>query len=236
MTGRWQRLTGWFATPTTARTVIAVLLVFVVIGGFGVQHRQLRALEAQLTTVTDSLLRAKVSTDSARAIAVAMAAARQAQRDSVLIERTLRDSLYRVAEARRVEARKWRAVAASLPVRSVVDTLPLIEQVTIYRDEVERLRAAGDVTALALEDASATIAALQDSDARERARADLADARAATAEAALAAQLEASRQAIRASLAAARRPWYKKWGGAMKSAGSTAVVATIAYFAGQASR
>lgn len=195
--------------------------------------RTLRQTERQLAQVTRSLDSVTKQLDSARGLATQLAAERQAARDSAAIERVIRDSLYRVATQRRAALRHWEATVASLQLASVVDTMPLLEQVQLLRDETGRLQIAGDATAVALTAQTELVAALQDSDQRERTRADSADARASRAEAALAAQLAQARAGVQASLRAARRPWYRRALSGAAHVGEKALVAVPAFFIGR---
>jgi hypothetical protein len=217
-------LPQWRAVGLAACLATLVVVVF--------STRSLRQTEAQLAAVTHALDSVTTQLDSARGIARQMAADRQALRDSIRVEQVIRDSLYRVASARRVEIRRWRETVEALQL-SVVDTLPVLDQNTILRREVQTLRAAGDLTAVALEQQTQTIEDLRMSDLRQRERADSADARAVRAEADLAAQLTQARAGVQQAITAARRPWYRRALGGLKTVGEKAVVAVPAYLLGR---
>jgi hypothetical protein len=217
-------LPQWRAVGLAACLATLVVVVF--------STRSLRQTEAQLAAVTHALDSVTTQLDSARGIARQMTADRQALRDSIQVEQVIRDSLYRVASARRAEIQRWRETVASLQL-SAIDSLPPLDQITTLRSEVERLRVAGDLTAVALEQQTQTIEDLRMSDQRQRMRADSADARAARAEADLAAQLAAARSGVQEAITAAQRPWYRRALGGLKTVGEKAVVAVPAYLLGR---
>lgn len=206
----------WAGAVRHALLLLFITVAIVAVGRSCAVERdrdaQLAAGRAKLK-VADSLLVV------ARQQRAAAEIARDQERVTRMRERTVRDSIWRVANARRDEARRWREVVESLRLTSVVDTMPAPAQIVYYKDEINRLTIAGDAVAAELAATKVQLAEYRESDLRERARADSLQAVQDSIRAEERLTLDTAQAVVRDAAKTLKRPWYKKTASVAVNAG-----------------